>query len=126
MRSMRISPTLLLLLVLPMSLAVAQDAKKEPADKSGFLFRKDKTVKHSINLKEVQLGGREGADPRKTIPAIRKPKHVPADKAPWLTDDMRVIGLSINGESRAYPIYLLQVHEMVDDVLGGVPVAPNY
>ena len=105
--------------------AAAQDKKPENPEQSAFRFRNDKSIKHSINLKEVVPGTRK-PDPRDAIPAIKKPKHAPADKAPWVTDDMRVIGLSINGESRAYPLYILQVHEMVDDVLGGMPVAPNY
>ena len=33
-----------------------------------------------------------------------------------------VVGVSIGGESRAYPISMLNVHEMVHDELGGVPI----
>ena len=37
-----------------------------------------------------------------------------------------VIGLSINGDSRAYPINILSRHEIVNDVVGGKPVAVTW
>jgi hypothetical protein len=37
-----------------------------------------------------------------------------------------VFGLVVDGEARAYPRALLFEHEMVDDVLGGVPVTMPY
>ncbi len=38
----------------------------------------------------------------------------------------RVIGLIVNGEARAYPLPLMNVHEIVHDELGGVPIAVTY
>ena len=38
----------------------------------------------------------------------------------------KVFGLTVNGESRAYPIRVLALHEVVNDTLGGVPVAITY
>ena len=37
-----------------------------------------------------------------------------------------VIGISINGESRAYPVNILSRHEIVNDTVGGVPVAVTF
>jgi hypothetical protein len=37
-----------------------------------------------------------------------------------------VIGLEINGESRAYPLRILSAHEIVNDKVGGKPVAVTY
>jgi hypothetical protein len=37
-----------------------------------------------------------------------------------------VIGVSINGESRAYPLHVLYVHEIINDTLGGTPIAVTY
>ena len=37
-----------------------------------------------------------------------------------------VLGLSINGDSRAYPIPMLSSHEIVNDVVGGEPVAVTW
>ena len=58
------------------------------------------------------------------IPAILDPRLVTASEAEADMDpDEQVLGLSINGEHRAYSIRLLSRHEIVNDVVGGVPVA---
>lgn len=44
----------------------------------------------------------------------------------YLVSADRVIGVTVNGESRAYPIQILNVHEIVNDTLGGVPIAVTY
>ena len=46
-----------------------------------------------------------------------------ADEAAYLGLDERVFGVSINGESRAYPLRITNPHEMVNDVLGGEPIS---
>ena len=55
--------------------------------------------------------------PRDAIPAIKKPEFVPADDA-GLDDNEPVVGVTINGESRAYALYLLNHHEIVNDKIG--------
>jgi hypothetical protein len=46
----------------------------------------------------------------------------PTDTAPWLHESARVLVVSIDGDTRVYPILLLQRHELINDVVGGVPV----
>lgn len=108
---------LLALLILP--LAAGEDSP------SAFKLRKDPAVKATVDLDEVQEGTAK-AEPRDAIPAIRKPEAVKAADATWLADGDRVLGIAVNGEARAYPLRILEAHEVVDDVVGGVPVAPNY
>ena len=58
------------------------------------------------------------------IPAILDPEFVTAEQAlEQLKPDELVLGLSINGDTRAYSIPMLSAHEIVNDVVGGVPVA---
>ena len=38
----------------------------------------------------------------------------------------RIVGLELNGESRAYPVSLLAIHQVVNDELGGVPLLVSY
>ncbi len=45
-----------------------------------------------------------------------------AGDAEW-RDEESVIGVFLNGEARAYPIRLLSLHEIVNDNLGGRPIA---
>lgn len=60
------------------------------------------------------------------IPALDNPKMVDPRGADYLVPDERVFGVSINGDTRAYPARFLDWHEMFNDVVGGEPVALAY
>ncbi len=53
------------------------------------------------------------------IPALDEPAVTPASEGDWYPDDRIVFGVEINGETRAYPKNIMEVHEMVNDSLGG-------
>ena len=60
---------------------------------------------------------------RDAIPAILQPQFVAPEAVPPEFKDVElVLGLSMNGESKAYPLDVLSHHEAVNDVVGGVPV----
>ena len=59
------------------------------------------------------------------IPAITKPQFVPDAKAK-LDPDAPVIGVTFNGESHAYSLYLLNGHEIVNDVVGEQKIATTW
>ncbi len=60
-------------------------------------------------------------------PSQLKPDFVDADEASiQMEAGERVLGLSINGDHRAYPLNLLSRHEIVNDTVGGVPVAVTW
>ena len=63
--------------------------------------------------------------PFDAIPAIKNPQFVSAAEAK-LRDDSPIIGVSFNGESHAYSIYLLNGHEIVNDVVGSVEIATTW
>jgi hypothetical protein len=111
-------------IVLPLLVLCTTAQEQESA--SAFRFRHDKNVKASIDIKEVKRGVGGRGDPRDAIPAVREPKAIPAAKATWLKGDDRVLGMVVGKEARAYWLDMLMSHEMVNDVLGGVPVGPNY
>jgi hypothetical protein len=56
------------------------------------------------------------------VPALEQPAHVAADAAAWLDADEPVVGIVAGGEARAYPLRILDWHEVVNDTLGGVPL----
>jgi hypothetical protein len=61
------------------------------------------------------------------IPAIDSPRFVRVETADaWLTDDEPVVVIELNGDVRAYPVQILIWHEIVNDVVGDVPVAITY
>jgi len=78
--------------------------------------------KATIPVKEIRHGG----PPKDGIPALTDPATIPADEADYLDAADRVVGVSLGGESRAYPLRILNYHEVVNDTLGGVPVAVTY
>lgn len=79
-------------------------------------------VSHKIRLEEIVWGGvyKDG------IPALTNPDLIEAADADYLTDDELVFGVSINGDVRAYPLRIMDWHEMFNDVIGGVPVSLAY
>ena len=60
------------------------------------------------------------------IPPLEFPPNIPADEAEYLESHERVFGVSINGEHRAYPLRIMNPHEMANDVLGGEPISLAY
>ncbi len=71
--------------------------------------------------------------PFDAIPAIFNPAFVSADEAsnPNNSRDRyrpeeKVLGIEINGDVRAYSVPMLSRHEIVNDVVGGVPVAVTW
>jgi len=76
----------------------------------------------TIDLDEVLSGG----PPKDGIPSIDNPIFVPVAESTTYADVEPVIGLIINGEARAYPLSVLTWHEIVNDTVGGTPVAVTY
>jgi len=74
--------------------------------------------RHSVPLDEIKSGG-PGKD---DIPSITSPKFVPADRADFLKDDDRVLGVELDGAARAYPARILNWHEAVNDTIAKRPV----
>lgn len=71
--------------------------------------------KHSIPLDEILSGG-PGKD---GIPSLSDPRFVPANKATFLKDNDRVLGVVMGKEAKAYPVSILSWHEAVNDRIGG-------
>lgn len=68
-----------------------------------------------------------GGPPRDGIPALDSPSFVRVGDETRLSAREPVITLELQGETpRAYPIRYLMWHEIVNDVVGGVPVAVTF
>lgn len=78
--------------------------------------------RHSIPLNQIVAGG-PGKD---GIPAIVKPVFVSASAADFLKEEDRVLGLGQGGEAKAYPIKILNWHEVVNDTIAGRAVVVTY
>ena len=74
-----------------------------------------------VPVEEIIRGG----PPRDGIPAIDKPIFMSATEAVF-TDNERVIGVHFKGIARAYPIRMLNRHEIVNDVFDQTGVVVSY
>jgi Protein of unknown function (DUF3179) len=79
--------------------------------------------RHSVPLGEFISGG----PPKDGIPPIDEPRPVPVPAADaWLDDGEPVLVVEVGGAVRAYPVQILVWHEIVNDELGGRPIAVTY
>lgn len=60
------------------------------------------------------------------IPALDNPKMIDPAEADYLVPEERIFGVSLNGDTRAYPARFLDWHEMFNDIVGGEPVSLAY
>ncbi len=58
--------------------------------------------------------------------AIVEPRFIAAEQASTKFTNRQVLGVSIDGDHRAYAIHFIEAHEIVNDTVGGVPVAVTY
>jgi len=77
---------------------------------------------HAIPLKNILSGG----PPRDGIPALLNPQFVPTNQVDFLSDQDRVLGSLRSQVAKAYPIMILNWHEIVNDTLDGKPVLITY
>lgn len=78
-------------------------------------------IAEGFRIEEVVWGGvaKDG------IPALNTLEQVPIWEGGYFSGDA-VFALSINGDHRAYPLRVMDWHEMANDVVGGVPVSIAY
>ncbi|MFN2333828.1 MAG: DUF3179 domain-containing protein, partial [Wenzhouxiangellaceae bacterium] len=66
----------------------------------------------------------QGCPARDCIPSIDEPKYVAADEAAaFLGDDELVMAIDHQGVKRAWPVRILDFHEIVNDTIAGDPIA---
>jgi hypothetical protein len=75
-----------------------------------------------VPLTEFQSGG----PPKDGIPAIDEPRYTRADEIDFLEGREPVIQITIDGESRAYPLRILTWHEIVNTRIGETPLAVTF
>jgi hypothetical protein len=79
--------------------------------------------RHTVPLDEIVSGG----PPKDGIPAIDRPGFVRVAEADeWLSPREPVVLVVEGAEAKAYPLQILMWHEIVNDVVGGRPVAVTF
>jgi hypothetical protein len=99
-----------------MLIAWAPASTAEPVTRNGFVLDTAR-----VSIEEILAGG-PAAD---GIPALFDPKRLAASDASLDADDW-VVGVAIDGIAAAYPLAILEWHELVNDSLGDVPILVSY
>ena len=92
------------------------------ADSFDLTLMETNGVKHLIPLDKVKGGG----PPKDGIPSIDDPIFAPIDESGFMSDSDTIVGVEIDGEAKAYPLFILVWHEIVNDRVGDVPVSVTY
>ncbi|MEM6712084.1 MAG: DUF3179 domain-containing protein [Pseudomonadota bacterium] len=104
-----------------MMLLLASHASADPSkwQAEGWETDFSRTV---IDLADVQ----EGGPARDGIPPINGPSFIGVSDVEHLSPLDPVMSFTRNGETRAYPLRVMTFHQIVNDVVGGAPVAVTY
>lgn len=95
---------------------------EEPGFYVGY-WEETNFCQHSVPYSEIFSGG----PPPDGIPPIDEPSFVEVSAADeWLEDQEPVIFITIDGDARAYPLQIMTWHEIVNDTVGGIPVAVTF
>jgi hypothetical protein len=76
----------------------------------------------TIQIDDILSGG----PPRDGIPAIDHPRFIAPSDAGFMLNDDEVVSVTVGEETRAYPLRILVWHEIVNDEIGGQPIAVTY
>jgi Protein of unknown function (DUF3179) len=60
--------------------------------------------------------------PHDTVPSLTMPPFVPAAKSDFMQDDEPVMGVAAHGVAKAYPVWMMPFHEVINDTIGPDPI----
>lgn len=81
--------------------------------------------KATVALDEI-LVGIPTSDPRDAIPPLDNPAFRPVSETSWIADREPGVFIEQEGDARFYPLSVMTRHEIVNDVIGGIPIAVTY
>jgi hypothetical protein len=79
--------------------------------------------RHAVSYSEILSGG----PPRDGIPSIDEPQFIDVEQADeWLKPVEPVVFVLVGEDARAYPLQILTWHEIVNDVVGDLPLTVTF
>ncbi len=103
-------------------IVVALAETGEPRTPSGLALPAFDLTNLTLPAEAVRAGG-----PRKDgIPALTDPGFLDAAEAKFLKPQDRIIGIAWDGRAKAYPLKILDYHEVVNDTLADQAIAVTY
>lgn len=106
----------------PVSLPGIDAGPKEAVPSALEDAGRDGLPKPLVDPAEIISGG----PPPDGIPSIDRPRFLKPGDVEFLRHDEPVLSLRVGDDTRAYPVQILIWHEVVNDTVGGVPVAVSY
>lgn len=108
------------------ALSIVMGARTAGAD--GPAQWKDEWPRTDFSKVTIPLAQIRSVIGKDRIPAIDRPKFVAVREVltATLPDSEPVISFAIGDDARAYPLRILMWHEIVNDVVNGIPVAVTY
>jgi hypothetical protein len=106
----------------PVSLATVESSPREDVPSALDAAEQDGLPEPLVDAAEIISGG----PPPDGIPPIDKPRFHRVGDVDFLKDTEPVLALQIGDDARAYPVQIMIWHEIVNDVVGGVPVTVTY
>jgi hypothetical protein len=80
-------------------------------------------VKYIVDPDKIVGGG----PPKDGIPSIDNPKYVSLEEADqWIGDDELVLGITYKDVKRVYPLQIMVLHEIVNDIIANDPLLITY
>lgn len=83
----------------------------------------------TFDLKQISIPAEKilsGGPPKDGIPSLDQPKFMDASQAAYMQAGDKVIGISEGGTAKAYPLKILDSHEIVNDRVNDQPIAVTY
>jgi len=112
-----IAATAILMMLAPLTSAFGQATQPRGDGPLGQFDTRD------LKIPRSQI--RSGGPPKDGIPALTDPDTAPLDQVRFADQD-RMVVVTMDDQTRAYPIKVLNWHEAVNDQLGDVPIAVIY
>jgi len=98
------------------------DPDEKPPSGTQNEFSTDFSV-HTVPYSEILSGG----PPKNGIPAVDDPQFISIEEADeWIEPLEPLIFFKVGDDARAYPIQILMYHEIVNDIVGDVPVVVTF
>lgn len=115
-----VTAALLVFVMLPVLPVLAQRHFDTNIIEETFAF--DDSTPRSVDFDKLY----QACPIRDCIASIDNPRFVAANQAGFLKADDLILGIVIDGDARAYPAKILDHHEIVNDTVGGKPIAITF
>ncbi len=106
-----------ILLTLGMAASAEQSAPSVSDRPNGFVLDDLRVARASVV---------EGGPARDAIRSVDAPRFVPPDEARWVAPDTPIIGVATATSARAYPVHVMEWHQIVNDRVEGSPLVVVY